>query len=193
LDRIVDTFSFVEAEFADQGGASGAIEMGVFAPAAAVTSGNMKFGFRYVESSALLFIYVNGSPVTSFNNSTGLYVGSGHRQSIRFSGSEIRFHIDYRFGQQPIYVAPGPASFSYKIGVTAGPLTSVKGIISSTARLQSIYSGSQQIKDFGHLAGSFLAKVYQNGRHEGWPKGFAIEKHVQSAGGIFFCKVAMIY
>ena len=182
-DQIVDTFSFVECEFADQGGASGAIELGVFAPGDGITTGNMKFGLRYVESSALLFVYVNGSPVASFDNSTNLYVGAGKRQSIRFSGSEVRFYVDYRYGKQPFYIAPGPSSFPYKIGATAGYLTAVKNINSSTARLQSIYSESQQIADFGALAGSFMARVYQNGRRPGWPKGNVSEIIVQSAGG----------
>jgi hypothetical protein len=164
--RIKDIGSFVEAELIDLSGGQGPIILGLYAPGVfppATFTGSIKYGFVYDPASANLFIYINGASVKTLSNATGLYVGNGHRLSIRFEGTEVKFYVDFREGSQPLYTDPGPASFPYVVGATVGYKDRMDGIMvdASGNRVSAIYTAEQQVEDFGSVQDPIKVRVRQ--------------------------------
>jgi hypothetical protein len=164
--RIVGTDSFVEAELVGLSGAQYVVGIALYAPnvfPSASLTADIKYGILYNVSSADLFIYKDGVLVKTLSNSSNDYVGLGHRLSIRFSGTEVRFHVDYRAGKQPIYIDYGTPSFPYVVGAMAGYKTEIRGIIidQSGERVSVTYSAEQQVDHFGSLQNPIKVRVSQ--------------------------------
>jgi hypothetical protein len=158
--------TFVEAELIDLSGGQGPIILGLYTPSVfppATFTGSIKYGFVYDPASANLFIYINGAPVKTLSNATGLYVGNGHRLSIRVSETGVGFYVDYSPGSQSLYFDPAVPSLPLVVGATVGYKDRMNGIMVTpqSTRPSFIYTDEMQIHDFGSAQDPIEVDIWQ--------------------------------